>query len=332
MATSTDYDVLVIGAGPAGLAAATALGRACRKVAVFDSQEYRNEGVKKMHNVVLHDGQKPELYRAAAIKDISIKYPTVIFIDAVVETATATATAVNQMHKFEVTTTHGGHFRGKKLILATGSKDVFPNIPGYAELWGKGIVHCLFCDGFEKKDSPAGALGLESLRDLASVLMAHHMSSNPLTIFLNGESPTREEDQKALRVAEARGCKVYHHEIRRLSRNSANGYVLIEFTDDSQCQIGYLMHHPETVNRASSLISELNLELVQDGGHIQVKNAVGETSVRGCFAAGDTATASKIVSVALAGGTMAGIGAARQLAMDEGLRAVYQAEGASSTL
>ncbi|KAE8343517.1 hypothetical protein BDV24DRAFT_161561 [Aspergillus arachidicola] len=115
MAASTEYDVLVIGAGPAGLAAATALGRAYRKVAVFDSQEY-------------------QLYRAAAVKDISTKYPTVTFIDTVVETATATATTVNQMYKFQVTSTRGGHFRGKKLILATGSKDDFPNIPGYAEL------------------------------------------------------------------------------------------------------------------------------------------------------------------------------------------------------
>ena len=139
MTHSTDYDVLVIGAGPAGLAAATALGRACRQVAVFDSQEYRNEGVEEMHNVVLHDGQKPELYRAAAIKDISSKYPTVTFIDTVVKTATVTATAVSNMHKFQVASAHGGHFRGKKLILATGSKDIFPDIPGYAELWGKGM-------------------------------------------------------------------------------------------------------------------------------------------------------------------------------------------------
>ncbi|KAE8360267.1 FAD/NAD(P)-binding domain-containing protein [Aspergillus caelatus] len=332
MTHSTDYDALVIGAGPAGLAAATALGRACRQVAVFDSQEYRNERVEEMHNVVLHDGQKPELYRAAAIKAISSKYSTVTFIDTVIKTATVTATAVSDMHKFQVTSTNDGHFRGKKLILATGSKDYFPDIPGYAELWGKGIVHCLFCDGFEKKDTPAGALGLESLQDLASVLMAHHMSNGPLTIFLNGESVTRDEDQKALRVAKARGCKIDQREIRRFSRDSASGYILIEFTDGSQCQIGILLHHPETVNRASSLISGLNLELVQDGGHIQVKNAVGETSARGCFAAGDTATASKIVSVALVGGTMAGIGAARQLAMDEGLCAAYQAEGASATL
>ena len=128
------------------------------------------------------------------------------------------------------------------------------------------------------------------------------MSNAPLTIFLNGELVTRDEDQKALRVAKARGCKIDQREIRRFSRDSTSGYVLIEFTDGLQCQIGILLHHPETVNRASSLISGLNLELAQDGGHVQVKNAVAETNVRGCFAAGDTATASKIVSVALAGG------------------------------
>ncbi|KAE8155343.1 FAD/NAD(P)-binding domain-containing protein [Aspergillus avenaceus] len=330
MSLETDYDVLVIGAGPAGLAAATALGRVSRKVAVFDSQEHRNDGVEEMHNLVLHEGQKPELYYAAAIENISSKYPTVRFIDTTIQTARTIQ--VGPMHEFHITNLHGDHFRGKKLILATGSKDILPDIPGYAELWGKGIVHCLFCDGYEQKDRSAGTLGLESLQDLASILMIHQMSAAPLTIFLNGQSITKEEDRKALHVAKARGCKVDDRSIRRLSRNPTNGYIRIDFTNGSQSEIGFLLHHPSIMNRASALISELNLELVPEGGHIQVKNAVGETSVRGCFAAGDTATASKIVSVALAGGTMAGIGAARQLAIDEGLRAAYQAEGASATL
>ncbi|RAL08515.1 FAD/NAD(P)-binding domain-containing protein [Aspergillus homomorphus CBS 101889] len=278
MSSPKDYDALIIGAGPAGLAAATALARACRRVAVFDSQEYRNEGVEEMHNVVLHDGQKPASFRTAAVQDISTKYPSVRFFNTAVETA-------------------------GKLILATGSKDVFLDIPGYAELWGKSIVHCLFCDGFERRDRSAGILGLESLHNLPSILMARHMSSASVTIFLNGQSPDNEKDKEALRVATARGCKVDDRLIRRLSRDPANDGIIVEFVDGAQSRIGYLLHHPPTVNRASGLISRLGLQLVQQGVHVQI-NPEGETSVRGCFAAGDTATQWKIVSVALADGSV----------------------------
>lgn len=88
----SQFDVLVIGGGPAGLAATMALGRACRTVAVFDSQEYRNEEALLMHNVLCHDGQKPSLYRAQAVQEIMDKYDTVCFFDREIISASARKT------------------------------------------------------------------------------------------------------------------------------------------------------------------------------------------------------------------------------------------------
>lgn len=136
---ATTHDILIIGAGPAGLAAATASARAGRGVVVFDSQEYRNDGVQAMHNVVLHDGENPATYRASAINNISEKYERVVFLDTEVTTARVLhSDAQKQSHVFDIATRGHKRYVGKKLILASGSVDIFSDIPGYTELWGSG--------------------------------------------------------------------------------------------------------------------------------------------------------------------------------------------------
>ena len=137
MAQTQLFDALIIGGGPSGLSAAMALGRACRTVALFDSQEYRNESAPTMHNVLCHDGQKPELFRATAIKEMMDKYDTLTFLD----TRITTARVINndQTRLFELSDYKGLVWLGRKLILASGTKDLLPPIPGYKELWGRGM-------------------------------------------------------------------------------------------------------------------------------------------------------------------------------------------------
>lgn len=125
-------DVLVIGAGPAGLAVATGLARQLYTAVVFDNKVYRNERAKHMHNVPGWDHQNPSALRDKARHDILARYQTVQFQDV----------TVSQVQKNETT----GHFEavdaenrlwtGRKLVLATGAADVFPDIKGYADCWG----------------------------------------------------------------------------------------------------------------------------------------------------------------------------------------------------
>ncbi|OQE14934.1 hypothetical protein PENSTE_c031G09756 [Penicillium steckii] len=318
------YDTLIIGAGPAGLASAMALGRAGRRVAVFDSQEYRNERSEAMHNVVLHDGQKPREFRYAAKVDITTKYPTVIFHDTEIKSV-VTSPVCKSLTGFTVQTSRGIEYQGKKIILATGCQDIMAEVPGYTELWGNGIVHYLFCDGYEQSDGPIGVLGLDSLQDISPILMAYHLTNSSMTIFLNGEVPTTEKEQTALRVATARGCQVNHQPIQQLLRKDKG--VGISFQDGSYAFVNFLMHTPDTVNRAEHLISSLGVKTVGEDLHIEAQTPFGETNVRGCFSAGDIAAIAKVVAVALATGTMAGIGAARQLALDEGCEAAFLGGG-----
>lgn len=135
--TEPQLDAIVIGGGPAGLAAAMALGRACRTVAVFDSQEYRNENASLMHNVLGHDGQKPELYRAGVVRDMMDKYDTITFVDT--EVIDVKHIADGRRAFFRVKNRTGELWYGLKLILASGSKDILPDIDGYKDLWGRGM-------------------------------------------------------------------------------------------------------------------------------------------------------------------------------------------------
>lgn len=124
-------DVLVIGGGPAGLAAATALVRQLHTVVVFDSGSYRNSMSKHMHNLPTWDHRDPGDFRAAARKDLLLNYQTANFEDTEIQTLKEVPGG------FEAQDGSGKTWAGKKVILATGVADDFPDIDGYADCWGK---------------------------------------------------------------------------------------------------------------------------------------------------------------------------------------------------
>ncbi|GLB01064.1 hypothetical protein AtubIFM57143_010441 [Aspergillus tubingensis] len=303
------YDALIIGGGPAGLAAAMSLGRACCKTALFDSQVYRNGGVTMMHNVLRHDGEKPEFYRATAVEEIMDKYDTVSFID----THITTARHVEEYPKrpfFELKDERGNTWLGRKLVLATGTEDVLPPVKGYKELWGRGIVHCLFCDGFEKRGGHVGVFRFETATELIPLLTALPLAGNQqLTIFTDGDIiDANKEIQHALDIAAARGAKFDKREVTSVSENSHTAGIRMHFSEGPDQDLRMLIHSPPNVNRGADIIASLGLETQPGpGGHVITKTAMRETSLRGCFAAGDTSTSAKIVSVALATGKLTSV-------------------------
>lgn len=141
MAATKLYDALIVGGGPAGLAAALGLGRLRRSAIVFDSGAYRNAGITAMHTVPSRDGAHPDDFRAVARAQIEGKYTSVEFAAPGREIVRAARCEVGAGGEdggysgFEVADRDGGVWRGRKLVLATGSKDVLPSIDGYTENW-----------------------------------------------------------------------------------------------------------------------------------------------------------------------------------------------------
>lgn len=132
MATSL-LDALIIGGGSAGLSLANYLGRQLFNAVVFDSGVYRNAPASHMHNVLGFDHQNPENLRAKARQDLE-RYDTIRVEKTAIESVRKAGDGM-----FEATDANGKTWRAKKLVLATGVKDISPGIPGYEDCWGRGM-------------------------------------------------------------------------------------------------------------------------------------------------------------------------------------------------
>jgi thioredoxin reductase len=146
------YDVIVIGGGPAGLSAALILGRCRRRVLVCDTGKPRNAASRAMHGFLSRDGMAPREFLQIAREQMR-QYDTVELRDVEVTAAECRGS------RFQVTLADGSTLESRKLLIATGVVDNLPGIPGFAELYGKGVFHCPYCDGWEVRDQPLAIYG-----------------------------------------------------------------------------------------------------------------------------------------------------------------------------
>lgn len=162
-------DVVIVGGGPADLNAALVLGRCCRNVLLFDDGHPRNEVSHTLHGFLSRDGTPPEQLRAIAHEQLAA-YPSVqIDQDRVVDAA-----RVEQ--GFSVTTRDGRSFLARKLLLAAGVVDKLPEQPGFRELYGIGLFHCPYCDGWEMRDRPLAVYGRGDEKEGGMALEMTHWS------------------------------------------------------------------------------------------------------------------------------------------------------------
>jgi thioredoxin reductase len=146
------FDVVIAGAGPAGLSAALVLGRACRKVLVCDTGTPRSWASKHMYAYLSRDGIPPARFRQLAHRQL-LQYPNVKFREVEVTRARRT-----RHGEFEVRL-GGRRVLCRKLLIATGVFDLVPRIPGFQELFGRSVFQCPYCDGWELRDTPLAVYG-----------------------------------------------------------------------------------------------------------------------------------------------------------------------------
>lgn len=147
------FDVIIVGAGPAGLSAALVLGRCRRSVMVFDTGQPRNAASQAMHGFLTRDGIRPREFLRLAREELR-RYETVSLRDARVVSAECQPDA-----RFAVTLAGGERVTARKLLLATGVVDDLPPIDGFLDFYGRGIFHCPYCDGWEVRDQPLAVYG-----------------------------------------------------------------------------------------------------------------------------------------------------------------------------
>jgi thioredoxin reductase len=146
-------DVIIVGAGPAGLSAALILGRCCRSVVVFDTKHPRNAAAQAMHGFLTRDGVPPLEFLRMAREEL-LQYDNVSVRDVEV-----VAAECQSDRRFFVTLEGGERLTSRKLLLATGVVDNIPAIPRIREFYGRSVFHCPYCDGWEVREQPIAVYG-----------------------------------------------------------------------------------------------------------------------------------------------------------------------------
>ena len=151
-------DAAVIGGGAAGLSGALMLARSRRSVVVIDGGAPRNAPAAGVHGLLGLDGVPPaELLQKG--RDEVRRYGGLVVAGEVTSAGPAAPSADGDL-RFAVTLADGASLRARRLLVATGLRDVLPDVPGLARHWGRGVVHCPYCHGWEVRDEPIGVLAV----------------------------------------------------------------------------------------------------------------------------------------------------------------------------
>lgn len=301
--TTTDADVLIIGAGSAGLSGALMLARSRRSVIVLDGGAPRNAPAAHMHGVLGRDGWSPLDLVATGREEVA-RY------GAVVERRQAIAVRRHGA-AFAVTLGEDDVRTARRLLFAGGLHDELPAIPGLAEHWGAGVAHCPYCDGWEVRDGRLAvvATGAASIHQAQ---LLRQLSSH-VTYFVEG-TELAEADLAALI---ARGIRV---ETRRVASVASVGGTVTaaHLHDGTDIPVDAFFVRPRALP-ADQLLHELGAasSLGADGHSWITVDATGRTSIPGVWAAGNVVNPAATVPVSAAAGSTAGAAINADLVEDE---------------
>lgn len=282
------YDVIIVGGGPAGLAAGLTLGRARKRVLLCDSGPRRNATAAHIQNFVTRDGTPPEEFRRIGREQLR-PYPSVEVRDAGVESITGSKGAFRAV-------VAGDELEARRIILCTGMIDEVPNIEGMPELWGQSVFQCPYCHGWESKDRIWGYLArAEHAAHLLPFVLQLRGWTEDVVVFTDGAFELPEEVSGPLLTS---GIRIESSPVVRL-RGKEQALESVELSGGALVSCQALFLHPQ--QRQTNLVSALELTLDIDG-FIQVDPMRRETSVLGIFAAGDATTRMQAAIVAAAQG------------------------------
>ncbi|KAK2758603.1 hypothetical protein FQN54_003293 [Arachnomyces sp. PD_36] len=296
---AVDYDAIIVGGGPAGLSALSGLSRVRNTALLFDSGVYRNGLTRHMHDVIGNDGTVPSEFRGLAREQIA-KYDTA-------EIRNATVTSIEQKNQdvegeayFEATDDAGELYTARKVVIATGMKDILPSTPGIDGAWSRGIYWCPWCDGYEHRDQPFGILG--AMNDILDSVIEIETVNDDIIAFVNGTHTPEEvaqldeQDPTWSQQLEAYNVQIENRTIASIERlqdgsvhnNPAEHLEFdlfkVHFTEGPSVDRGaFISNFPS--EQYSTLPAEMGLKM--DDVKIEVNPSSMRTNIPGVWAVGD---------------------------------------------
>ncbi len=268
---------------------------------VIDSGKPCNRQTPHSHNFLTRDGETPATLAAIAKSQV-LAYPTVSFLNETVHEA------VHVDKHFAVSCSNGDRLLSKKLILATGVKDIFPAIKGFAECWGISVLHCPYCHGYEVAHKTTGIIANGEIAFEFAKLIDNW--TKDLTLFTNG--PTSLAKKEIEKLA-SKGIKLIEEEIEEIIHE--DGQVSrLQFKNGTSHELnaiyarGAMEHH-------TGVIGTLKIELSEQG-YVAV-DGFKKTNVAGVFAAGDCTNMMRSIAESVYAGNLAGVFANKELIEEE---------------
>ena len=300
-------DVVVVGGGAAGLAAALQLARSRRSVVVVDAGEPRNAPAAHMHAYLGHDGRPPTEFLAIGRAEAR-GYGAMIVDD------TATAVTTNpDADGFLVALAGGTVIRARRVVVATGLVDELPDIPGVAEQWGRGVIHCPYCHGWEVRDQRISIIATGPMSAHQALLF--RQLSDRVTMIVHDTRALGPDDRARLA---ARGVQIIDGSVARIviEGDTVRG---VRLDDGRVIDSDAVVVSPRFVARAELLL-DLGISPVpapRGTGEMIGTDDRGATSVPGIYAAGNVADVSHQVLQAAAEGSRIGAAVNADLADEE---------------
>ena len=261
------HDVVIVGGGAAGLSAALVLGRARRRVAVIDAGAPRNAPAAHMQGFLSRDGMPPAELLAAGRAEV-----TGYGVDII------EGNVVGVDPGFAVRLANGDTVTGRRLLVTTGVRDELPAIPGVQERWGRDLLHCPYCHGWEVRDQPVGVLGTNPGAILHAQLVRQW--SDDVIYFAHTHKPSASEQSEL----DARGITVVRGEIARLIVENDH-LTGVELSDGEIVPRAAVFIRPVNTPHPDGLLASLGCDL--DAAGFATVDKTGKTSAEGVWAAGN---------------------------------------------
>jgi thioredoxin reductase len=311
MNNNQDFDVVIVGGGAAGLSAALVLGRARRRVAVIDAGEPRNAPAAHLQGFLSRDGMPPSELLAAGRAEVT-GYGVEIINDRVVDIEP----------DFTVTLAGGSTVTARRVLLATGVSDELPDIDGIWERWGKDLLHCPYCHGWEVRDQPLGVLGSIPGSVLHALLVRQW--SDDVIFFAHTYDLTDDERHQL----DARGIGIEEGVVTKLvvEDDHLRGVAL---ADGRIIERTAVFVRPGNMPHNDGLAAALGCD-VNEAGFVTV-DATGRTSNPGVWAAGNVVDPRAQVITSAGQGSAAAIAINADLVQDDVASAMQRHDTASVT-